>query len=100
MADINNDEIITETFFWVRKIGPLYEANVMEYQALKLTNLAKVVLVEITTEKVDTKKNKDAKDGFIYNVTAQGTKQKLLLLKYMLEAWLQGAMFSPMSPKI
>ena len=87
MPEINNDEIITEVFFWLKKVGNKYENSCIEYQALKLTNNAKCQFVEIEIEK-------NGKD-LIYKIVATGTKQKLLLLKFMMDAWLQGAMFKP-----
>ena len=89
MTDIHADEIITKSYFWFSKTGSKYTRECIEYEALKLTNSASVVLTEMQVAP------KQDNSGFAYTVVATGTKQKLLLLKFMMDAWYNAARFQP-----
>ena len=84
---MDNNEIITQTYFWFNKSGEKYTFSDVEYEALRLCKLSKVILLDIKFEE-----NSD-KDGYNYYIVSEGTKQKLLLLKHIMDAWIMGAQF-------
>ena len=92
MSEINKEEVITESFFWFSRKGKAFSKSCVEYEVLKLTNASTVILEDI---EVKVKEVKNAETTYTYNVVAKGTKQKLLLLKYMLGAWANGVRFEP-----
>jgi hypothetical protein len=85
---VKNEEKITEVLLWFKRAGKRYEESSIEYHALKLTSAAKCQFEKIIVREV-------GKNSITYEIVATGTKQKLLLLKFTMESWVQGAKFIP-----
>lgn len=92
MSEIIEKEVITQELFWFSNTRKMSDKQQMQFEALRLTNKSNCTFIKI----IDIyKKNKDNKNIVAYYIVAEGTKQKLLLLKHMMFAWVWGSNFTP-----
>lgn len=90
MSEIIEKEVITQELFWFNNTRKMSDKQQMQFEALRLTNKSNCTFIKI----IDIyKKNKDEKNIVEYYIVAERTKQKLLLLKHMIIAWVWGSNF-------